>query len=71
MRRRSFVTVIARLVGPVFGDPRGCRPAQTQDNKMMGGMMSPENIRGPMRTGLSHFSTDHARSENTLSGRHQ
>ncbi|MDE1951401.1 MAG: hypothetical protein KGL51_02185 [Betaproteobacteria bacterium] len=64
MQRRSFVTVMASLVGTVSAYLLGRRPAQAQGNGMMdggmmgsgmGGMMSPENMRGPMRTGMELF----------------
>ncbi len=59
MQRCSFVTVMASLVGTVFGYLLGRRPARAQGNGMMGsdmgGMMSPENIRGRMRTGMELF----------------
>ena len=64
MQRRSFVTVMASLVGTVSGYLLGRRPARAQGSGMMGGgmmgsgmggMMSPENMRGPMRTGMELF----------------
>ena len=59
MQRRSFVTVMASLVGTVSAYLLGRRPAQAQGGGMMGpdmgGMMSPGNRNGPMRTGMDLF----------------
>ena len=70
MQRRSFVTVVARFVGTVSSYLLGRRPARAQPSRaaagegmmggmmgggMMGDMMAPENMRGPMRTGMELF----------------
>ena len=64
MQRRSFVTALVGFVGTIVGylTGRGAPSAQAQGmmgGGMMGGgmgaMMSPENMRGPMRTGMELF----------------
>ncbi len=60
MQRRSFVTTLVGFVGTIVGyfTGRGAPPAQAQGmmgGAMMGGMMSPENMNGPMRTGMELF----------------
>ncbi|MHB1332665.1 MAG: hypothetical protein ACYCY1_08720 [Sulfuriferula sp.] len=67
MRRRSFFTALFGVVATITGYRfwRGSTPAMAQDKGMMGGgmrggggmreMMSPENMRGPMRTGMALF----------------
>ena len=64
MQRRSFVTVLVGFVGAVVGylTGRSAPPAQAQGmmgggmmGKGMGGMMSPENMNGPRRTGMELF----------------
>ncbi|WP_413436523.1 hypothetical protein ACFDAU_08560 [Sulfuriferula sp. GW1] len=67
MRRRSFVAALLGFFAAISGYRfwRGSTPAAAQDKGMMGGemmggggmreMMSPENMRGPMRTGMALF----------------
>ncbi|MES2406710.1 MAG: hypothetical protein V4528_05230 [Pseudomonadota bacterium] len=67
MRRRSFFTALFGVVATITGYRfwRGSTSAMAQDKSMMGGgmmggggmgeMMSPENMRGPMRTGMALF----------------
>ncbi|WP_018912532.1 hypothetical protein [Thiomonas sp. FB-6] len=70
MQRRSFVTVVAGFLGTVSTYLLGRRPASAQPRRaaagaemmggmmgggMMGDMMAPENMRGPMRTGMQLF----------------
>ncbi len=67
MRRRSFFSALLGVVATITGYQfwRGSTAAQAQDKSMMGGgmmggggmgeMMSPENMRGPMRTGMALF----------------
>ena len=67
MRRRSFFARIFSFLAAIAGYRfwRGTTPAMAQDKDMMGGammggggmgeMMSPENMRGPMRTGMALF----------------
>lgn len=61
MQRRPFMTAIVGFVGIAFDCllGRGSPRAQAQGNGMMGkdmgSMMSPENMRGPMRTGMRLF----------------
>lgn len=59
MRRRSFVAMVAGLFGSLAGlwATRGSGPAVAgmMENGGMGAMMSPENMSGPMRTGMALF----------------
>ncbi|MEO6146796.1 MAG: hypothetical protein ABIT70_07040 [Sulfuriferula sp.] len=62
MRRRSFFTALFSVIAAIssYRFWRGGIPALAQDKSMMGGgmmgeMMSPENMRGPMRTGMALF----------------
>lgn len=62
MRRRSFFAALFGFFATIAGYRfwRGTTPAVAQDKGMMGGggmgeMMSPENMRGPMRTGMALF----------------
>ena len=71
MQRRSFVAVVAGFLGTVSSYLLGGRPARAQASRttvggvtmagmmggggMMGDMMAPENMRGPMRTGMELF----------------
>ena len=67
MRRRSFFTALFSVITAISGYRfwRGSNPAQAQDkSKMSGGMMgagsmgemmSQENMRGPMHTGMALF----------------
>ena len=62
MRRRSFVTTVVGFFGAVAGllSGRGTRRALAAGGMMggsggMGAMMSPENMQGPMRTGMALF----------------
>ena len=59
MKRRSLLNLAVGLAGTLSAYLLGRRPAQARSGSMMdammGEMMSPENMRGPMRTGMELF----------------